>query len=385
MLVIYPEMVTMTAKSRKGIIVSVIVALCLVVVVLILAKLSGQLLKAHIEKALGDNVKAGSVSISWGKVTIEDLNFLRDGQTVGNVKSVIVKADFMSILGDKLTISKVEVDQPYFKLVIDTKGNLLLPVVLPEEKAGEPKQRGRKKEIQKDAKPKDITPVEIKTLVLRGGKVDFADRSLARPVIMKFENLMVDIHDIAYPFSDQWTEFEISCQLAGGKQKSAINATGKTNLLKEETKVKAMTKNTDLVLLRPYVDKKGDVGIERGSINMNMDTSVIKNHIRAPGTMTIKDLQLSSSGGVSGTFLGVPRSMVLSFLKNNNNEISLDFVLEGDLNNPRFNIRENLATRLSVGLANKLGFSILGIGEAVAGGSSSIIEGATRTLKGLFR
>jgi len=385
MLVICPERVIVTAKTRKGLIVSGIIALCLVVVVLIFAKLSGQLLKTHIEKALGENVKAGAVSISWGRVTIEGLTFLRDGQIVGNVKSVRVRADFMSILGDKLTISRVEVDQPHFKIVIDNKGNLLLPVALPEEKANEAKQKRGKKEPQMDEKPKDAAPVEVKTLALRGGKVDFEDRSLARPVIMKFENLMADIHDIAYPFSDQWTEFEVSCQLAGGKQKSTINATGKTNLLNEKTKVKAMTKNIDLVLLRPYVEKKGDVGIERGSINMNMDTSVTKNHIRAPGTMVIRDLQLSSSGGIGGTFLGVPRSMVLSFLKNNNNEIRLDFVLEGDLNNPRFNIRENFATRLSVSLAKKLGVSILGIGEAVAGGSSSIIEGATRTLKGLFQ
>jgi hypothetical protein len=260
-----------------------------------------------------------------------------------------------------------------------------LPVALPKEKAGEAKQKRGKKELKKDENPRDVTPVEVKTLALMGGKVDFEDRSLARPVIMKFENLMVDIHRIAYPFPDQWTEFEVSGQLVGGKQISTINATGKTNLLNEETKVKAMTKNIDLVLLRPYVEKKGDMGIERGFINMNIDSSVFKKHIRAPGTMVIRDLQLSSSGGTGGTFLGVPRSMVLSFLKNNNNEISLDFVLEGDLNNPRFNLRENFTTRLSVSLAKKLGISILGIGEAVAGGSSSIIEGATKTLKGLFR
>ena len=101
--------------------------------------------------------------------------------------------------------------------------------------------------------------------------------------------------------------------------------------------------------------------------------------------MSIRDLQLASSGGIGGTFLGVPRSMVLSFLKNNNNEISLDFVLEGDLGNPRFNLRENLATRLSVGLANKLGFSIVGAGSAIAGGGSKVIEETTKTIKGFFK
>lgn len=374
----------MTSKTRKWLILSGIVALCLIVASLILAKLSGQLLKTQIEKSLGENVKASAVSISWGRVTIEGLTFLRDGQTVGNVKSVHVRADFMSILGNKLTISKVEVDQPYFKLVIDNKGNLLLPIALHEKKTSEDKEKGKRKEIQKDQKPKDTMPVEVKTFIVRGGKVDFEDRSLARPVVLKFEDLTVDVHDIAYPFLDQWTDFEVSSQLVGGRQKGSLNTKGKTNLLNEETNAKTTMKNIDLVLLRQYFEKKGDVGIERGLIALNMDAGVVKQYVKAPGTMTISDLQLSSSSGFSGTFLGVPRSMVLSFLKNNN-EISLHFVLEGDLNNPRFNLRENLATRLSVGLADKLGISLKGAGEAVVGGGSKTIGETMKTLKGLFK
>jgi hypothetical protein len=375
----------MTSRNKRWFFVSGTAVLCLVVVVSILAGLSARFLKTQIEKTLGENVKAGSVGISWGKVTIENLTFLRDGQVVGNVRSVHVRADFMSILGNKLSISRVEVDQPYFKLVIDNKGNLLLPIALPEEKTGEDKQKGKRKEIRKDQKPKDTMPVEVKTLVVRDGKVDFEDRSAARTVLLKFEDVKIDVNRIAYPFTNQWTEYEVSSQLTGGSQKGSINATGTTNLLNEETKVKTMMKNIDLALLRPYIEKKGDAGIERGFININMDAGIVKKHIKAPGTMAIRDLRLSSSGGISGTFLGVPRSMVLTFLKNNNNEISLNFVLEGDLSNPKFNIRENLATRLSVSLANKLGFSIMGAGEAVVGGSSKTIGETMKTLKGLFK
>jgi hypothetical protein len=378
------ENVTMKDKTKKVLIVSGIVAICLVAVVSILARLSGQLLKTQIEKALGENVKASSVSISWGKVILEGLIFLRDGQTVGSVKSVTIKADFMSILGDNIMVSKVEVDQPYFKLTIDGKGKLLLPVTMPEEKAREERQKVRKKE-GKEPRAKDTPPVQIKTITVSKGKVDFEDKSMTRPVALKFEDVNIDIHDIAYPFSNTWTTYRVSGYLTGARQKGSIHATGKTNFFSEETKLDMVTKNVDIVLLRPYVEKKGDVRIERGFITMNMNSSVVKNYITSPGKMVIRDLQLSSSGGIGGTFLGVPRSIVLSFLKDNNNEIVLDFVLEGDLNNPRFNIRENLATRLSVGLAKKLGVSILGIGEAVAGGSSTIIEGATRTLKGFFR
>jgi hypothetical protein len=375
----------MSTKARKWIIVSGIVVLCLFVVVLILAKLSGQFLKAQVEKSLGDNVTASAVSISWGKVTVEDLTFLRDGQIVGKIKAVDIKADFMSILRNKLSISKVEVDQPYFKLLIDNKGNVLLPIAMPEEKMGKGKEERKKKEIQEVPTTKESMPVEVKTLIVKEGKVDFEDRSMARPVLLTFVDVRVDVHHITYPFVNQWTDYEVSSQLAGGSQKGSIKATGKTNFLNEETKVKTVLKNIDLALLRPYIEKKGDARIERGFINMNMDAGIVKKHIKAPGTMAIRDLRLSSSGGAGETFLGVPRSMALSFLKNNNNEISLNFVLEGDLNNPRFNIRENLATRLSVGMANKLGVSVTGAGETVAGGSSKVIEGTTKTLKGLFK
>ncbi len=374
----------MQAKTRKILVVSGIVATCLGIVLSILVSLSGQFLKNQIETALGENVKAGSVSIAWGKVIIENLNFFRDGQTVGNVKSVIVKADFMSILSDKLIISRVEVDQPYFKLAIDGKGKILLPLVMPEERADETKQKVKKKKV-KESGTKDTRPVQIKTITVKEGRVDFEDKSMARHVKLKFENVKIDVHDVAYPFTNTWTGYTVSGLLIGGRQKGSIHGKGKTNFLSEETKLTMMTKNIDLVLLRPYIEKKGDVEIERGFVTMNMDSSVIKDHIRSPGAMVIRDLQLSSSGGIGGTFLGVPRSVVLSFLENNNNEISLNFVLEGDLNNPRFRLRENLATRLSVGLAKKLGVSILGIGGAVAGVSSTIIESATKTLKGLFR
>jgi len=211
---------------------------------------------------------------------------------------------------------------------------------------------------------------------------------MARHVALKFEGLNIDIQDITYPFTNLWTTYTISSYLAGSRgsrQHGSIHAKGKTNFLNEETKISMATKNIDFILLKPYVEKKGDVEIEKGFIHLNMESSVMKNHIRAPGTFVIRDLQLSPSNGVGGTFLGVPRSMVLSFLKNNNNEIRLDFILEGNLDNPRFNLRENLAKRLSVGLAKKLGVSILGVGEAIAGGSSTIIESATKTLKRLFR
>ena len=62
----------------------------------------------------------------------------------------------MSILRNKLSISKVEVDQPYFKLLIDNKGNLLSrPLRCPKKRQVKTNKKGKEKRDTKDQQPKN--------------------------------------------------------------------------------------------------------------------------------------------------------------------------------------------------------------------------------------
>ena len=61
----------------------------------------------------------------------------------------------------------------------------------------------------------------------------------------------------------------------------------------------------------------------------------------------------------------MPLSAVVSFLKNNNNEIVVNFVIEGDLDNPKFNFRESFMNKISIAMAEKLGLSIKRVGESI--------------------
>jgi hypothetical protein len=59
-------------------------------------------------------------------------------------------------------------------------------------------------------------------------------------------------------------------------------------------------------------------------------------------------------------------------LKDNHGQITLDFTLEGDLDNPKFNITESLVQKLSLSLAKSLGMPIESMGKSVfdLGGSA---------------
>jgi hypothetical protein len=109
------------------------------------------------------------------------------------------------------------------------------------------------------------------------------------------------------------------------------------------------------------------------------------------GRIIIRDLEFAPSRGYFETFMGIPRSALISFLKNRENAIDVDFVLTGDTGNPSFSINEAIATRLAMGMAAELGVSIRSLaedfgtlGRRSVEGVAGVVEGAGSVLKGLL-
>jgi hypothetical protein len=103
----------------------------------------------------------------------------------------------------------------------------------------------------------------------------------------------------------------------------------------------------------------------------------------------LKDLEFQRGSGLGNKFLNLPLSAVVSFLKNHNNEIVVNFVVEGDLNNPKFNIRESFMEKVSIAIAEKLGLSIKRIGESIvifgAEGIKEVGKGIGEGIKKIFK
>ena len=89
--------------------------------------------------------------------------------------------------------------------------------------------------------------------------------------------------------------------------------------------------------------------------------------------------------------MGIPRSALINFLKNNENAIDVDFVVAGDTSNPRFSINEAIATRVAMGMAAELGVSIRSLaedfgtlGRRSVEGVAGVAEGVGSVLKNFF-
>jgi hypothetical protein len=125
----------------------------------------------------------------------------------------------------------------------------------------------------------------------------------------------------------------------------------------------------DLVSLQPYLARKGDVRVERGSFDLNLKSEVRNNQLDGKGKVVIRDLQLAQSAGFAGTFMGVPRNAVLNSMKDHNGAIDLDFTLKGDITHPTFSLNEALSTRIAGGLGQK---GVEGVGQAAGGIGAAI-------------
>ena len=63
--------------------------------------------------------------------------------------------------------------------------------------------------------------------------------------------------------------------------------------------------------------------------------------------------------------MGLPRNAVLAYLMRNDNTITVDFVLEGDIDNPQFSLNQAFTTRLALAMARVLGVDLGGMVQGV--------------------
>ena len=79
--------------------------------------------------------------------------------------------------------------------------------------------------------------------------------------------------------------------------------------------------------------------------------------------MTLSDLELAS-----GSFMGLPRTISLALLKKKNARVSLKFVLDGNIKDPKFSLNEKLSTGIGLATAKALGINFEGLLKTPSGG-----------------
>ena len=363
-----------------------------VILPLVLAALSGiviagyrmgtHLLQGRIVDVLGAGSHLRQLKVNWFTVEIFGVSIdAPKGWPAARTleaEHVTIVPDLRSLLSDRVHISSIVIEQPYLSL-LRTPGQLRLVPSLTEN-------HQRKKGADTAGPALTIARIELKD-----GMVDLYDATVGRrPLRTRIEQIDAVIRDVASPAAGK-THFELAGIVKGIQHDGRAEITGWVGAGTNDSSSRTVLTGVDMVALQPYLVKKNDVHVSRGSLDLNLDSEVRRRNLHGNGKIVLRDLEFAPSRGMFDTFMGLPRNAVIAFLKDNHNTIAVDFTLKGNTENPDFSLNENLSTRIAASMANSLGVSIVNVAEGIGSlgrkgveGAGSVIQGIGSKITGLF-
>jgi hypothetical protein len=374
------EVVISTGRGkRRGLIV--LTALLGVIVGGIAApRVVGWMLKAEVVRVLGPSSQIERAHLGWSELDVEGLRIrasegwpASDALRAEHVRVATVPV-LRDLLSGRVRIRSVTVVRPYVSALRTSDGTLQVVPGL----VGTPSSNGR---TGAPAPSLIAPPVTIARIVVQDAVVEVFDASVASPPLrIRLEQIQATVQDVRIPSMTGKSQFDLAGVLKGVRQDGQIALAGWTEIATRDSSVTTTLRSVDLVALQPYLIKAADSGVQKGLLDLDLQSEVRNNRLRAPGKATISDLELVRGRGVYGPFLGVPRDTVLAFLRAKDNKVIMNFVLEGDINDPRFSLNAALSMRLASSMAETMGVSLSGVIK----GAGTLGERGLGALGGLF-
>jgi uncharacterized protein involved in outer membrane biogenesis len=351
-------------------------------------RLGVRLLRDRVADALGPGSSIAAIKVNWFSfellgVTIEAPQNWPTARAFRAERITIVPS-LGTLLTDQINISSIVFEKPYLA-VLRTREKMVIVPGLTETTAG-------KKHAEARSGHASRRMVTISKITMQQGVLELFDATVSRPPLKtRLERVDGVIRDIAVPWLETRTHFELAGIVKGLRRDGRAKAAGWVGPARRDSSSQITLDAVDLVSLQPYLVRLGEAQLRKGTLDLRLNSDVRANRLDGKGKIIIRDLEFAPSRGYFETFMGIPRSAVISFLKNQENAIDVDFVLTGDTSNPSFSINEAIATRVAMGMATELGVSIRGLaenfgtlGRRSVEGVAGVVEGAGSVLKGLL-
>ena len=355
----------MSVAIRRRLCIAAGVLAALLVLAFVALHIAARALRPHIESALGPRASIGAIEAGLTGIELHDVRIAAapgwPAPDELRAARIHVMPDLRSLFGGPWRIVRVRVEGGYVSALRPRKGGLRLLPALTER--GAPSAR-------RASGPG--TAVHIGSVQLDDAAFDFFDASVRQPPLaLRLQRLNAEAGPIVVPALDREIALTLEAVLDAPQRDGRLSINGTLTPATRDAKLQARFAGVDMVLLQPYVLKGSDTRIQRGTLDLRLDATVVRGKLNAPGHLTLTNLELAD-GGPMATFAGVPRRAVLAAMTERG-RLEVAFTLDGRLEDPAFSLNENLATKVTAGMADSLGVSL-----------SGAVQGLGGVVKGLF-
>ncbi len=237
----------------------------------------------------------------------------------------------------KVAIESITLSDYFAKVLIDEDARLNLAEAFNNKEITDTAvQEGNTTET-KDNPEEASAPLDINigTITLQGGHVDFTDRSLPRPFRADMRELGGRIQGLS---SDPKTRAEVA--LRGHlRNQSPLVISGAVNLLAEELFLDLKLNFNDIELspLSSYTGTYVGYLIEKGKLNLALEYYLDNDQLKANNKIFLDQFSFGESVE-SEQAISLPVNLAVALLKDRNGEIHLDIPVSGSLDDPQFSI-----------------------------------------------
>ena len=223
----------------------------------------------------------------------------------------------------------------------------------------------------------------IDHIAFEHGTFEFYDMSVSDPAYrVTVSDASATVDHLHLPALTEPTTVAVNGSIKGPQHTGTVSFGGWIKIASKDSQTATTLHGVDVVTLDPYLLKKAGAKarVNGGTLDLSIASTVRDYQLHAPGTLTLHGLQIAPSDDPLDTFMSIPTRVAIAALKLHSGDITLHFVLDGNLKDPKFTLDDNLATELRAGLAKVLGVSV----EGVAKGTGQTVKGLGNALLNLI-
>ncbi len=248
--------------------------------------------------------------VKWKQVVVEGLNYQH---------------------GDSLSISRINLMQPYARFIINDDRTTNVDDLLIPQPAGSA-SKSSAKPAASSSKPLGI---HIGEIAINDGSANFADLTLTPNFATAVQQLNGRIGTI-----DSRQAKPADVDVKGKVDRYApVTIKGSVNPFDPMSALDIATsfKRVELTTLTPYSGKFAGFRIRKGRLNLDLHYMITKGQLKAENKLVVEQLQLGEKVD-SPDAVDLPIRLAVALLKDTDGKISIELPISGDLNNPQFSV-----------------------------------------------